>query len=375
MSLQSRIIRTAREHSRGFTLMEMLIVIAIMLLLVIATLPRIKQTLEDSKLRESSRQLNSYLAMAKSRAAATGRPCGLWLVPDLVNGTTTPALFQSTQLYLAEVPPSYSGDFLESRVIVHGNSIPSYPTYMNTPWLLQFSPPGSEGSLYNLIADGDIFRIRFDHKGPVYIGTRSGNQFQINGGVTLPPHANGDLTNNVNAGYQYEIIRNPQRIGAPLSLPRGTCVDLTCSGFGNTGINFFAENNPQPSIPLTAAMPAVLLMFTPEGRVDSVSYHTWDLTNSVDRFVSNDAQGTVHFLIGRPEKILNSGISVPPPPNSNLADNDALWVSVGRLTGSVTTTENAFTTDPSMLPASPTFFDYVIRAREFAITQDVKGGQ
>src|SRR6187455_2006607 len=122
MSLRSRHSRGARQALPGFTLMEMLIVIAIMLLLVIATLPRIKQTLDDSKLRESSRQLNSYIAMAKARASATGRPCGIWFVSEVVNPNSVPVLTQTTQLFLAEVPPAYSGDVVESRVIVHGNA-------------------------------------------------------------------------------------------------------------------------------------------------------------------------------------------------------------------------------------------------------------
>lgn len=355
--------RPAPNARNGFTLMEMMIVIAIMLLLVIATLPRIKQGLEDSKLRESSRQLNSYIALAKARAASTGRPCGLWLVTEKIGDPlATPGVFQTTELYLAEIPPAYSGDILESKVVVtntNGNQLASLAN--GPPWRLNFIPAAN--GLTTLVQPGESFLIRFDHKGPVFNGIRNSNDgmFYVTGGPTVPPTGNGlyHAVNNPYAGYSYEIVRNAQRIGAPLNLPRGTSIDLTYSGFGNFGTDFYSSVN------------RVLVLFTPEGRVGNVTFNTWNNSNSVYQPISNDAQGTIHFLIGRPEKV---GL---PLAQSNLVDNNALWVSVGRLTGSVTTTENAPNIDFVFSnPATQAEQQaYLTIAREFAITQDVKGGQ
>ncbi|MFN0022091.1 MAG: Tfp pilus assembly protein FimT/FimU [Pirellulaceae bacterium] len=384
-------LKPVTTNIRGFTLMEMLIVIAIMLLLVIATLPRIKQTLEDSKVRESSRQLNSYIAMAKSRAAATGRPCGIYLVSEKIGDPTAyPGIYQSSQLFLAEVPPPYSGDVLESRVVVTNLAVNQTATTVNgPPWLLNFIPAAA--GLTTLVAPGEPFLIRFDHKGPIFNGLRGDparpaplnnpNLFFIVGGPTLPPTANGlyHATNNPYAGYQYEIARAPRRIGAPLNLPRGTAIDLMYSGFGNDGVNFATCGTPVGTPP-----GYVLVMFAPSGAVANVVYQVYDNSNANQsspifpfRAVDSAAPGAVHFLVGRPEKVQNAVYNVPPQllSDNNLVDANALWVSVGRMTGSVTTTENAFTIDPALLPATPTFFDYVIRAREYAITQDVKGGQ
>ena len=372
-SLGGEVGSPAPNARNGFTLMEMMIVIAIMLLLVIATLPRIKQGLEDSKVRESSRQLNSYIALAKARAASTGRPCGLWFVSEQIGdptGVPPNVAFHTTQVYLAEIPPAYSGDFLESRVVITNNSGNGPPTFANGPWLMNFAPAGSQAGLTTLIQPGDGFAIRFDHKGPMFNGQRdvnSGN-FYITNGPTLPPHANGNLnTNAATAGYQYEIVRNAQRIGAPLNLPRGTSIDLAYSGFGNYGTDFYAAQNPVNS----SNIPAVLILFTPEGRVGNVTFRTWDSTNSQYITPSIEAQGTIHFLVGRPERV---GL---PLAQSNLFDQNALWVSVGRLTGSVVTTENApdFNFPLSNPPTATEAQNFLTRAREFAITQDVKGGQ
>ncbi|MGI8977780.1 MAG: pilus assembly FimT family protein [Pirellulaceae bacterium] len=371
VSRRGEVGRPAPNRRSGFTLMEMLIVIAIMLLLVIATLPRIKYALDESKVRESSRQLNSYFAMAKARAASTGRPCGLWFVTEkLGDPNATPGVFQSTQLYLAEIPPPYSGDVLESRIVISNIAATQVASSSNgPPWLLNFFP--AAGSLTTLVAPGEFFLIRFDHKGPIFNGRRGDTslpsplndltRFFIVGGPTLPPTANGlyDPALNPYAGYQYEIVRNAQRIGAPLALPRGTTVDLTYSGFGNGGTEFYSSLNQ------------VMVLFTPTGRVGNASYSYYDTVSGSYLPVSTEATGGLHFLVGRPEKV---GL---PLAESNLVDNKALWVSVGRLTGSVTTTENApninfvFSSPPTLQERQA----YLTIAREYAITQDVRGGQ
>ena len=64
---------------RAYTMAELLIVVVIMVLLVAVTLPVAKKVMDDSHVREASRQLQAYFQMAKTRALHTGRPCGcIW---------------------------------------------------------------------------------------------------------------------------------------------------------------------------------------------------------------------------------------------------------------------------------------------------------
>ena len=370
-------ISRRRRPLSGFTLMEMLIVVSIIILLLVVTLPRVKYALDESKVRESSRQLNSYMSLAKSRAASTGRPCGLFLLSErLGDPLATPGVFQCTQLYLAEVPPPYSGDVLEARAIVindpngPGNP-PARPLLPQqyaangaelVRWRIEtYVPATNAASLPLLVTVNEPFAIRFDHKGPLFPAYLANDGYVYITGPIVPPQANGlyNATTNPYAGYQYEIIRAPRRIGAPLALPRGTTVDLTYSGFGNSGANFYSANN------------YVLVMFAPDGRVNNVTYQTWNSSSSSYVAISDEAPGTVHFLVGRPEKV---GLALN---QSNLWDQNALWVSVGRLTGSVVTTENAPEVDfvfsnPATGPEQQAFLTI---AREYAITQDVKGGR
>lgn len=358
--------------AKGYTLIEILVVIAIMLLLVAVTLPAVKYNLDESKVREASRQLNSYIAMAKARAASTGRPCGIWLVstqvgqhPGVATGTlppeTPPDFFQCTELYLCEVPAAYCGDFTESRVTVN-----------TATGLLTFQPAASNAGLYTLVADGETFTVQFDNKGPEWYGYRNGTACYLTGQWTpvydtlprSPPTADAN-------GYAYRIIRHAVRTGSPLALPRGTAIDLSYCGFGSDGTQCYAERLPAgTSLPATAAsQPAMVVLFASDGHVSTTSYRTFDKTLSSYRQVATaEPQGTLHLLVGKQMGINQLRFTAA----SNIADSSALWVSTTRLTGSVASSDNA--PDSSLNPVvDPDGF--IEKAREFAIIQDVKGGQ
>src|SRR5205814_1840215 len=79
---------------------------------------------------------------------------------------------QTTQLYLAEVPLPYSGDFPESRVFMTDSMGNSLATLSNGPnWRMNFVQ--APGSLTTLVKLGDNFGVRFDHKGPIFTGWRN----------------------------------------------------------------------------------------------------------------------------------------------------------------------------------------------------------
>lgn len=312
---------------RAFTLIELLIVIAVLIILVAVTLPRVKYAIDESKLRESSRQFNSYLAMAKSRAASTGRPCGVWIERDLQNAN--PTIAEARTFYLAETPLPYTGDFLTSTAYMTDSG--------SGYWVMNF--PQSDSTYTILLTDPEDFQVRFDHKGPLFQGRYTGGQMRVFPQPTRPPTSNGM------AGYSFEVIRQPKRVGQALSLPQGTCVDLAYSGVGNTGTEFQAMTGYS------------LLMFSPDGHLGAASIDGTPLTNA----------NKVHLLIGRPEKLGNA------IPQSNLADNNALWVSVGALTGTVTTTDNSVNNSLPFGTAAEQQ-TYLFEARTFARTGDVKGG-
>lgn len=317
----------ARSARRGYTLIELLVVLLIAGLLIATALPIAATMLDDARVREGSRALNAFFAMAKSRAAATGRPCGLLLVAEPVSGTS---YYQATQVYMAEMAEPYGGSSLspvskakinsttnmlefwswDSSISDYAHDTTDEPAYMQA--MLGTTP---QTILIRFDFKGDWFRVYYDGSTYTYQGSLLG--------TTVPP---GDAR-------PFQILREPRSVGTAREMPRGTAVDLLWSGYGpgnktlgdDRGAGNFFRN----------ASKGVLVMFSPAGGVDGVF---------IDG-VGIPQQGTLHFLVGRAEQTGMVGAG------SNLADPTSLWVSVGRSSGIAMTTENT-PNDPTHVDAA-----------------------
>jgi len=348
-----------RPRRPGYTLTELLIVIFIMVILVSITLPTVKRVMEDGNVREASRQFNAYLAMAKARALQTGRPCGIMLRCDLPVGITAdpplpgigfPDWTQRivTQMYLAEVPPPYSG----STMGAVGKIWPGGPAGLR----IFDSSSGELPYVASLVEEGEFFLVRFNFKGEWYrclrgIGPNAGIfAFLDNTSMTKPPGYNDT---NPAGGSPFQILRMPRRIGNPLELSTGTCIDLAYSGIGPSNLPSQTiqygmyptplGNPPAGLFPGTPPAPPRLqyltVMFQPDGGIESVFLNNYFFAPAT----------TVHFLVGRSDKVNppygssthGTGVNMYDPNTSNLADPLSLWVSVSRTTGNVNTSENS----------------------------------
>ena len=388
----------------AFTLVELLVVVVIAVILLAVTLPTVKYSLEEGKLREGTRQINAFFASARAQAASTGRPVGVWLeLTQIGDPSAALGLFQCSQLYMAEVPAAYSGDLLNARAVVRntqGDNGPLDPT--RTDWFLDFadSPgtppdPRQAPSVASLMANpGGLlpqpqasqpavpFLIRFDNKGTLFKAERRSNGFLyiLNNGV-LPPRSNGlsSGASPTNAGYRFEIFRHPQRAGQPLELPQGIVIDMPYSGIGPTGGASLPAQLGQDD--LGAAKTAVIIMYSPSGGVASVAY----IEQFNNNLVEDVGTSSLYLLVGKTEKMdLPWAPSyLPTLQESNIADGSNLWVTVNRRTGSVATVENTPSFNPqdfnppqNFPPQNPQEREkFLTRAREFARTGEVKGGQ
>jgi type II secretory pathway pseudopilin PulG len=385
-------------HSRAaYTLVELLIVIMIAILLMVVTLPVAKSVMEDARPREASRILNSLIVATKARAAQTDRFAGIEFVMQRMNDpmVTTP-VYQCTQLYMCEVPAMYAGDTTTAVATV---DLYQPPMNSTAPWYkLIFqdyvpsggAPENNHGTpaTMNYLADvaplqnpgpggnEDTFQIRFDHRGPWYDARRhtmNANEFQILlNGSTYPISANSNSNTNVYRYSSFQVRRPPQRVGNAVELPRSTCIDMSYSGVGQQGIEF-------------GTAIGLRVMFGPAGNVANVTMSEPPTGSGTANVVtSGPPLGTIHFLVGLVSKInlpteanTDYTINLYDPEMSNLADGNALWVSVSRSSGVVTTNENnppLFSTvmNPNM-PASQ--LAYVSGARQFATAREQKGGK
>jgi prepilin-type N-terminal cleavage/methylation domain-containing protein len=336
--------RTGADVRRGMTLVELLMTLTIMTVLLAVSIPVIRPAFEDRTLREAARQVNAFFAGARARAAATGRPVGVWLdrKVDASNGTS-----YCSELFMAEAAPPFSGATINSRAQVNASTGELVLSTVD------------QSVLRTLLHVNEVFRIQFDFKGPRYFGRRNGAApefaIDISGGV--PP---GTEVAANNRGLAYAITRAPTKSSvAPLVLPGDAVIDLEASGLGSDGNQMRA--NPDPDNPLP-----IVVEFSPSGTVDYVFLNN----------VSLEPFSPVFLLLGRRSKVVPAdpdAVNLSDPEISNLADAKNLWMIVGHRTGSVVTTECA---DTSFMPNDATAASDRIRAaREIARSMVRMGGR
>lgn len=283
---------------RGFTLVEMLVVVSIMMLLVTVAATAFRPADDSRRIREAARSINVYLSSARNRAIETGRPCGVTLRQFDANIPCAMTLDQ------CKVPPNYCGDIEGSYAAVEYDG-----AAIITATLCVDDAP------VNLLGDDDL--IQFNYQGPWFEITNiaSGANWVLtcnSGGLMVPWNT---LAQNV----PYRIMRSPIKAGAsPLQLPAATVVDLQFSGY-NTGQQFNAGTD-------------VTVLFAPNGSVQAVYYGgaSYPITEQI------------FLLVGKRERTSTSGVlptydASNPDTFANWNDLNNLWVVINSQTGLVTT--------------------------------------
>ena len=103
----------------GMTLVELMVVVAILGILAVTVIPNISGSLDRARARDAVRGFSSFIARAQSRSFGASEPRGFTIQPIVtasdVEGSMT-AL--SLELFLANVPAAYSGESPSSVVSV-----------------------------------------------------------------------------------------------------------------------------------------------------------------------------------------------------------------------------------------------------------------
>lgn len=342
-------MRRPSAQRAGMTLVELLTVITIMVILIAVAVPVMRPALKDRKLREASRQVNTFIALAKSKAVEAGRPHGIYIARDANNPNS------AYQIFLAETPLPYAGDYLGATAKMLPGSAPT-----------GYAGGAELSDIQDLVNQGDY--IQFAFKGPHYLITGVDEMMPPKKVYFQPapgepwPRCSTDQANPTSLTFQ--VFRQPVRMATqPMQLPTGTVIDLENSGFGVSlpnAMNGRPNAGQEFKLAPDASMPADLslgvgigIMFTPTGSVERIYRRTY----------GEVANETIHLLIGRVEQI--SALE-PNPLKQNLRDGGTSWVSIGHQTGTVTTAENYVVN-----PASVT----VQNAREIAQKKQTTGGR
>lgn len=164
--------RTERPNQRsqrgGFTLVELLIVVAIMLILAVMTASAINITLSGDKVRSGARQVQSMLAGARDRAIYSREPRGVRFLLDPTNNRTV-----SSMVFIGPTDPWSQGLVRMERLDIDGDMNPDGSTPIVLGAYDEGANPTDWYSLYlqGMITNGTRIKIPNDDTGQWYTVT------------------------------------------------------------------------------------------------------------------------------------------------------------------------------------------------------------
>jgi prepilin-type N-terminal cleavage/methylation domain-containing protein len=287
----------------GMTLVELLVVVAIIGLLAVTVLPSVANSNDGRKAREAGRVITSFIAKSQSLALGrqTGAGFGLIKTGSLA---TDPAL----DLVPAVIPEAYRGD--TPTAVVTGTAVGSTMT-------LGFLPTFSTVACDN----GDL--IRFNGRGAWYSlsGTGTPTSCQLRSTASVDALAGQTAMNTpwpaVSGTFTYEILRGPQPAGGAMTLGDSQCIDLSWSSAGTKQLD------------LVTTPAAVYVIFDAAGVVRQV-------VAGQNRF---SPDGPIFLLLGRFDRVGQSPV-VPLPASggddsggANWQYADSIWIAIDPVSG------------------------------------------
>ena len=327
------------------TLIELLIVMAVVVLLAGLTLPTIRATLKDQRVTECARIFQSLVEGARAKAIYTGRPVSL-VLERVPGDNSSSAVYNHTvdntvaRISMGEVFPPYEGDWSGTTGTIRAPVSPAtVPTIFEIPLAKVASLYDSSGTPTGIVQRYDLLQFG-EHSQRFLI-----DDVQRVGATVVITFANPsggfkEAQWTVNGETRFRVYRQPTKsmVGA-VPLPRGTCIDLTNSGIGMGGRNFEVgmRSSPLPEFSSLA------IVFNSRGTVDGAYYY--NATGRQDALPT----GLFHFQVGRPEQVVPSsqlGSASASATSSrddflpNLYDTSTLWVTLNPYSGVVYTTQN-----------------------------------
>lgn len=363
-----------QKQRSGFTLVELLVTIAVIVTVAAVLVPSVKFLLSDRKIREAARISDGFIVKTQSDAINRGMG-GIWIERDEFNP------YISYRIYQAKSPAPYTGDFLGARSRITAAQRNTAETIngvdddsngiVDDLFIVQVDFSLSEcPSAPRLIEAGDY--IQFDFKGPYFrimqspslTGGAAGYTSEIIAVSTVGPAPR--VPTGAFALTPFRVIRQPERSTAGyLDMPKGTMIDLSKSGLTVLDLNGngLADDPLAQGTELGDAaglnMP-VIVTFDSNGQMDTIFIGGQPLVpdRSLHLLLANDNTEDLADL-----DMSNS--------TASLEDLSNFWLTITRQ-GAVSTTQVSDLT-PVTNPTSPGELLRVSR-REARLIETTGGG-
>ncbi len=312
--------RFMSSDSRGFTLVELLITITILVSLAVIVIPTVRLLTRDRKVRETARVVGSMFAAAREQAAVDGL-AGV----EIVTNPNVPQY--ATTLYRLRALPEFRGDYYDHAVAVENVMPPPNSTTAGSATVRFYrrNPPMPIQQRISLeLKPGDF--IELNDGGVWYLITNVVKtlvppfetiavNIRIQPNEPIPPH---NPVSPHELLVDFMAIRQPQRVETSvINLPPRLFVNMGYSGHG-VDTNQFATVAPNGSIEV---------WFDRKGSVDRINQ---------DGVLSYPV-GSVYLLIctGDGDEVYTTDL-VPTPTNTPfIEDADNRWLVIDKGTGNV----------------------------------------
>ncbi len=356
---------------RGFTLVELLVVMSIFLLLSAIALPTVRTLLSDQKVSKSASSISEYFNIARNRAIAEGRYVGV-RIERLTNSKSleygTAASIRLRQL--VGVPP-YSGEAANAKVTITGiaSGIAELEFDAADNQLLTLydrtHPPIQNRDLIEL-PGGKKYHLTFISNattGDPFVRARIDLNAPSNGAIATETFPLGHLTTS-GRKLKYNIQRAPvASSSATLAFPRGVALDLNYSGFGASGSQF-APTEITTVPPLDINDP-IDILFGPSGSVEFISVDNLGTVGS--------PTGLIFLCLGESDGVIpddpltttvNELFSTEKRATANVMSLKSAWIVINPTTGRTTVAPFASVATTTSIPTA------LLEARSLALLSD-----
>jgi prepilin-type N-terminal cleavage/methylation domain-containing protein len=274
------------QNGTGFTLVELLIAMTILLILAALTIRLLNATLNSDRIKTGSRELQSFLAGARDRAIYAGAPRGVRLLPDPVDPTTV-----RNFVYIG-APTTYTDG---NPITIGAAGVVTGPTATLNAWTALWNRGLFTNGTPIQLTQGATLINSYMTVSATGIGASGPTGFVI----TTVPASTFPINSPPGANYTLQLPPSILPGEEARSLPTGIVIDLDNSvlpaGWGSSGAY---------STPLD-------MLFSPSGNV----------TGTVS------SAGRVHFVLS---DVVDASVPVPVPTNTlvtgvPLLDASSTW--------------------------------------------------